>query len=225
MVLLTILKKKVWYYYPCNSYRSGIVIFSHPVHYVSPQMYDLFISSFFAFFGQPAVTNTVQEARGWTPALAWMTFNYGLILMVGGALVMLYNNVKDEHPHQIFALVWSLIMLFSTWQHVRYEYYLAVNVALLSAVCISFTFERGWPDIHRLTSSISSDTETRKTTREKRSPHKAKNRKNSRRKDLDPLNPIILPLHWLFSPLDSVFCLLIPLLHSVIQMQRATPYE
>ena len=62
---------------------------------------------------------------------------------------MLYKNVKDEHPHQIFALVWSLIMLFSTWQHVRYEYYLAVNVALLSAVCISFTFERGWPDIRR----------------------------------------------------------------------------
>ena len=62
-------------------------------------------------------------------------------LMVGGALVMLYNNVKDEHPHQIFALVWSLIMLVSTWQHIRYEYYLAVNVALLSAVCVSFTFE------------------------------------------------------------------------------------
>ena len=120
-----------------------------------------------------------------------MTFNYGLLLMVGGALVMLYKNVKDEHPHQIFALVWSLIMLVSTWQHVRYEYYLAVNVALLSAVCISFTFEQDgrifavWQ--HRNHQIL----KPRKSIREKRSPPEVKNRKNSRRKDLDPLNRII----------------------------------
>jgi dolichyl-phosphooligosaccharide-protein glycotransferase len=122
-------------------------------------MYNQFISSFFLFFGQPEWSTTIQEARGWTAALAWMTFNYGLILMLGGALVMLYNNLRDEHPHQMFALVWSLIMLVSTWQHVRYEYYLAVNVALLSAVCISFAFELGWPNIRRLATTISADTD------------------------------------------------------------------
>jgi len=152
-----LVKEKNWYYYPAVLIGSGIA-FSLILLIVSPQLYNLFISSFFAFFGQQAVTNTVQEARGWTAALAWMTFNYGLILMVGGALVMLYNNLKEEHPHQIFALVWSLVMLFSTWQHVRYEYYLAVNVALLSAVCVSFTFERGLSDIRRLATRISSDT-------------------------------------------------------------------
>jgi oligosaccharyl transferase (archaeosortase A-associated) len=151
-------KEKDWYYYPAVLIGSGIA-FSLILLIVSPQLYNLFINSFFSFFGQQAVTNTVQEARGWTSALAWTTFNYGIILMLGGALVMLYNNFKDEHPHQIFALVWSLVMLFSTWQHVRYEYYLAVNVALLSAVCVSFTFERGWTDIHRLATRISSDTD------------------------------------------------------------------
>jgi dolichyl-diphosphooligosaccharide--protein glycosyltransferase len=77
--------------------------------------------------------------------------------MVGGALVMVYRNLRDEHPHQIFALVWSLIMLISTWQHIRYEYYLAVNVALLSAVCVSFTFDQGLADIRRLATRIASD--------------------------------------------------------------------
>ncbi len=108
-----------------------------------------------------------------------MTFNYGLILMVGGALVMLYNNLKDEHPHQIFALVWSLIMLFSTWQHVRYEYYLAVNIALLSAVCVSFAFDQdgqisaGWQ--HRYHQIL----KTRNSTREKEeSPREQKTEKN-----------------------------------------------
>jgi dolichyl-diphosphooligosaccharide--protein glycosyltransferase len=149
-------KGKDWYYYPAVLIGSGIV-FSLILVIFSPDLYNLFINSLFDFFGQQATTNTVQEARGWALDLAWTTFNYGIILMVGGALVMLYNNLEDEHPHQIFALVWSLIMLISTWQHVRYEYYLAVNVALLSAVCISFTLQHGWTDIRRLATRMSSD--------------------------------------------------------------------
>jgi len=111
-----------------------------------------------------------------------MTFNYGLILMLGGALVMFYKNLRDEHPHQMFALVWSLIMLVSTWQHVRYEYYLAVNVALLSAVCISFTFERGWPDIRRLATSISTDTETPEANKGKEESPRGKKQKKLQKK-------------------------------------------
>jgi len=175
-------KEKEWYYYPFALVGSGIG-FTLILFIVSPDLYNLFINSFISFFGQQAMSNTIQEARGWSTALAWMTFNYGLILMAGGALVMLYNNLKDEHPHQIFALVWSLIMLFSTWQHVRYEYYLAVNVALLSAVCVSFTFERGWKDIHRLITRISSDTEEPELSkgRKEESPRSKKQKKIHRK--------------------------------------------
>jgi dolichyl-diphosphooligosaccharide--protein glycosyltransferase len=153
-------------------------------------MYDLFITALFAFFGQQAVTNTVQEARGWAPDLAWMTFNYGLILMAGGALVMIYKNLRDEHPHQIFALVWSLIMLFSTWQHIRYEYYLAVNVALLSAVCVSFTFDYGWADIRLLATGISSKTEDPEYSKgEKEEPQKSKKQKKTQKKGSETSQP------------------------------------
>ncbi len=176
-------KEKEWYYYPAILIGSGI-IFSLILFIASPQLYNLFISSLFSFFGQQAVTNTVQEARGWALDLAWMTFNYGLILMAGGALVMLYNNIREEHPHQIFALVWSLIMLVSTWQHIRYEYYLAVNVALLSAVCVSFTFEHGWADIRRLASRFSSDKdETEYNKGDKEEPQKRKKQKKVQKKD------------------------------------------
>ena len=170
-------KEKNWYYYPAVLIGSGIA-FSLILLIVSPQLYNLFINSLFSFFGQQAITNTVQEARGWAPDLAWTTFNYGLILMVGGALVMLYKNLKEEHPHQIFALVWSLVMLVSTWQHIRYEYYLAVNVALLSAVCVSFTFDRGWPEIRKLASRISSDTDVQEFNKGgKEEPQKGKKQK------------------------------------------------
>jgi dolichyl-diphosphooligosaccharide--protein glycosyltransferase len=87
---------------------------------------------------------TVQEARGWDLDLAWVTFNYGLILMFGGLAVLAYKNIREEHPHQVFTLIWSLIIIISTWQHIRYEYYLAVNVALLSAVVVSFVADISW---------------------------------------------------------------------------------
>jgi dolichyl-diphosphooligosaccharide--protein glycosyltransferase len=178
-------KEKEWYYYPAVLIGCSIA-FSLILFIFSPQLYNLFISSLFSFFGQQAVTNTVQEARGWALDLAWMTFNYGLILMAGGALVMLYNNIREEHPHQIFALVWSLIMLISTWQHIRYEYYLAVNVALLSAVCVGFTFERGWADIRRLSTRFSSDTgETEYNKGDKEEPQKRKKPKKIQKKGAD----------------------------------------
>jgi dolichyl-diphosphooligosaccharide--protein glycosyltransferase len=46
-------------------------------------------------------------------------------------------------------------MLVSTIQHVRYEYYLAVNIALLSAVCVSFTLSMGSPAISTVLGSHS----------------------------------------------------------------------
>ncbi|MDD4137269.1 MAG: oligosaccharyl transferase, archaeosortase A system-associated, partial [Methanoregula sp.] len=110
----------------------------------SQPLFNLFISSLFAFFGQQPITNTVQEAMGWSYEHAWQSFNYGLLLFAGGMLVILSKNLRDEHPHHIFALVWSLVMLVSTWQHIRYEYYLAINIALLSGICVSFVIDLVW---------------------------------------------------------------------------------
>jgi dolichyl-diphosphooligosaccharide--protein glycosyltransferase len=143
------LKTKERYYFP--AVIAGIaVIFALVLSIFSPQMYALLVNSLFAFFGQAPVTDTVQEARGWSTTLAWTTFNFGLVLMLGGIIVMAYNNFRDEHPEQVFVLVWSFIMLFSTWQHVRYEYYLAINVALLAAACMSAVYTLGWDDVRRI---------------------------------------------------------------------------
>jgi dolichyl-diphosphooligosaccharide--protein glycosyltransferase len=152
------LKNKEKYYYLVALAGCGLA-FAVFLYFAIPQLYTLLIYDLFSFFGQAPVTETVQEARGWDPALAWHTFNYGLLLMAGGILVMIYKNIRNEHPEQVFALVWSVVMFFSTWQHVRYEYYLAINVALLAAVCVTFLFSQGLPDILRLTSGIPARTE------------------------------------------------------------------
>jgi dolichyl-phosphooligosaccharide-protein glycotransferase len=149
------LKGKQRILYPATIVCCGI-LFAGILYIVSPQLYTLLIQSLFAFFGQVAATNTVQEARGWSTEQAWITFNYGLLLMLGGILVMIYKNTKDEHPEQVFALVWSVIMLASTIQHVRYEYYLAINITLLSGVCLSFTYEKAKEDTHRVLGAFGS---------------------------------------------------------------------
>ena len=157
-LLQVYLKEKEKYYYPAALAGCGLV-FAVFLYFAIPQLYTLLIYDLFSFFGQAPVTETVQEARGWEPELAWHTFNYGLLLMAGGILVMIYKNIHNEHPEQVFALVWSIVMFFSTWQHVRYEYYLAINVALLAAVCVTYLYSRGLPDIRHLLSGIPSQNE------------------------------------------------------------------
>ena len=165
-VLQCYLKGKERYYYPA-AIAGSILLFLLVLFIITPNMFTLLIVDSFAFFGQAPVTNTVQEARGWTLDLAWTSFNYGLLLMIGGFLVMIYNNIRNERPEQIFAIIWSVIILFSTWQHVRYEYYLAINIALLAALCVSFTLDRTWPVIQSLIkiNPIATDSENRCKTR------------------------------------------------------------
>ena len=131
------LRGKQRYYYPCVLAGTGFLLIVL-LFLISRPLYTLFVYDLYAFFGQQPVTNTVQEAMGWSAEYAWSSFNYGLLLLAGGILVVVYRNVREEHPHHIFALVWALVMLLATWQHIRYEYYLAICIALLSAVCVSF---------------------------------------------------------------------------------------
>ena len=165
-LLARYLKGKPKYYYPLS--LIGLAVICTAILSVAgPQFFNQLINAAVQFFGQAPVTNTVQEARGWSIAAAWTTFNYGLILMVGGILVILYSVYREDRPHEIFTLVWSAIIFYSTCQHIRYEYYLAVNVALLSALCVSFVYEWGREDIRRLLAGVTSraglDEKTNKT--------------------------------------------------------------
>jgi oligosaccharyl transferase (archaeosortase A-associated) len=112
-----------------------------------PAINYLFILMPTYFFGQHAGTNTISEAMPWSLVQAWGTFNFGILLMFGGVAIMLYKNFKEEHPQFMFGLVWALIVLVSTWQHVRYEYYLAVPLTLVSAICVSSIIDIGLPDL------------------------------------------------------------------------------
>jgi len=127
-----------------------------------PDVYRILIVSLFSFFRPAGGDPDRAGSRGWSLQLAWMTFQYGLILMVGGILAILYRNYREEHPDQVYVLVWSLIMLFATIQHVRYEYYLAVNIALLAAMALGTVWAWGGQDAHRFFTGLVSKKEAPK---------------------------------------------------------------
>jgi oligosaccharyl transferase (archaeosortase A-associated) len=112
-----------------------------------PGLYSVFLDGFTTFFGFNPFAATVQEARPWTLAEAWQTFNFGLFLMIGGVLVLLYKSWKEYRAEHIFVLVWSFFIIIAAFRQVRYEYYLAVNIAVLSGICVGYFLERAWPDI------------------------------------------------------------------------------
>ena len=114
------LRGRPWYYFPAALAGVGVVI-AMILFVALPDVYNILIGSFGAFFGQYDVTNTVQEARGWSMAAAWSTFQFGLVLMFAGFAVLAYRFWREHRADHLFVFVWSAIILLSTVQHVRYE--------------------------------------------------------------------------------------------------------
>ena len=147
--LSVFLKDRPKYYYPAA--LAAVAALAVTILYVAlPDVYNLLISNFFAFFGEQAITTTVQEARAWSFAAAWATFHWGLVLAAGGAAALLWWSREKANPVHIFVLIWTGIILASTAAHVRYEYYLAANIALLAAVFAGAVIDATWRDLARL---------------------------------------------------------------------------
>ena len=112
-----------------------------------PEFFSFFISGLGSFFGYSTTLTTIQEAKHWEFEGAWSAFNYGLILLALGFIVSAWKFMKESRQTYLFIIVWSLVTLYSTTIQVRYEYYLAANVALLGGVFAAWAVEYGIKDI------------------------------------------------------------------------------
>ncbi|MBN2733779.1 MAG: oligosaccharyl transferase, archaeosortase A system-associated [Methanomicrobiaceae archaeon] len=115
--------------------------------YFVPEFFSFFISGISSFFGYSTTLTTIQEAKHWDFAGAWQAFNYGIILLVFGFIVAVYRFIKESRQTYLFIIVWSFVILYSTTVQVRYEYYLAANIALLGSLFVAWAVEYGINDI------------------------------------------------------------------------------
>jgi len=136
------LKDRKKYYY-LASLAAIAILFSAILAILYPALFSEFTNGLAGFFGQAPIISTVEEDIPWTLARAWSTFNFGLILAAGGILLLIWQTYKKEEQGEVFILIWSIAMLVCTIQRIKYEYYFAVNVALLSAICLGCAWDYG----------------------------------------------------------------------------------
>jgi dolichyl-phosphooligosaccharide-protein glycotransferase len=90
-------------------------------------------------FGSSLFSVAVVETLPWTLNGAWDNFNVSLILMAGGLICLGYAVVTKRNHQSLFLLIWSVVMLLLTIRFQRFAYFFTVNVALLTAICITTT--------------------------------------------------------------------------------------
>jgi oligosaccharyl transferase (archaeosortase A-associated) len=116
-----------------------------------PDLFNLFRTNLVRFvgFGAGAATRTISEAQ---PLLARNTFfdavygQYGLTFFtaIAGALLMLGSAVFSEKrkPEHALVLVWAAFITSAAFTQVRFNYYLAVVVAVLNAYLLAWILDR-----------------------------------------------------------------------------------
>jgi len=90
------------------------------------------------FFGQESDVATIQEMQGYEVRFAILSYNYGIVLAAGGFIALLWKTWTSKDFRLVFLAIWSLVMAIATLQHRRFEYYFAVNFALLSGIAVSW---------------------------------------------------------------------------------------
>jgi dolichyl-diphosphooligosaccharide--protein glycosyltransferase len=119
---------------------AGLILGGVILSQVVPALRVLSSQAINLIFGYSAFSVGVQETLPWSFSGAFDTINVGIILVAGGFLVLGYNLIKKPERELIFIAVWSVVMLILTIQFQRFQYYFAVNIALLSALCITEPF-------------------------------------------------------------------------------------
>jgi oligosaccharyl transferase (archaeosortase A-associated) len=76
---------------------------------------------------------TINELKPWSLGQIWVSLNIGIILALVGLIFLIYRFIKKENPANLYISVWAVLILFLTSMQIRWEYYSAVVISLLSA--------------------------------------------------------------------------------------------
>lgn len=155
------IKGKEWYYFPILTIVSLILVVGI-IAVIIPEFYSTAIGSLIQVFASSPGQSTIAEMASWSFDGAFSSFNWGLLLAIAGLIYLIYRIWKHEDPASLFVVIWSVLMIFATIQHVRWEYYVAANIALLAAVFVAFVFSLAEKDILQLLKTKTNSAETPK---------------------------------------------------------------
>ena len=134
-----ILKRLKPVYYPLSLFGLGIIAVG--IFYtISPITVSTVLANFSIFNPSGASAATTVEMQPlfspqgeFTVGLAWAYFTTTLYLVPVAFIALLWAFVKKKEPNWLLFIIWTLVILMATIAQRRFAYYLAINMALLSA--------------------------------------------------------------------------------------------
>jgi len=177
--------EKPWYYYLGSLVIlsiAGILILAAGL----PDLFNSLIGNLSGFFSYSTTAATVQEMAAWSFDSAASSFNWAILLAIGGFACLVYAVWKRNEPGALFVIIWSLFMFIATCAHIRWEYYFAANVALLAAVFVGWAISFAEKDLILLIKKYTNKKNVEETADNKKKPakkSKAKTQPASERPD------------------------------------------
>jgi oligosaccharyl transferase (archaeosortase A-associated) len=107
---------------------------------INPLFLTSLSSSVGTLFSSGQEWATISELKPWSPGEIWASFNIGIILALLGLGLVIYHFFKERKPESLYISIWAFWILLLTTLQVRWEYYSAVIVSLLSAYTLGYTF-------------------------------------------------------------------------------------
>ena len=86
---------------------------------------------------QPTILNYSGQI---STQLFWNNLFWTMPLIIIGIGCLGYRIYKNQRPADVFLFIWTLVIIAATCAQLRFNYYLAINVACLSGLSVYFLF-------------------------------------------------------------------------------------
>jgi oligosaccharyl transferase (archaeosortase A-associated) len=107
---------------------------------VSRTTFSSVMSAIAAVFSTSKAMATIVELRPWSLAEMWTSFNIAIILSIIGLILVIYHFIKKGSAANLYIISWALLILPITVLQIRWEYYAAVIISILSAYALGYVF-------------------------------------------------------------------------------------
>lgn len=108
-----------------------------------PHILGVALNGLREIFGQKELALTIVETEVVGAAGLWELYSFGLILFFAGIVLLGYRVWKKTRPELLFMATWTGLILLASYQHLRYNYLLAVPFALVSGYFVMSVIEYG----------------------------------------------------------------------------------
>lgn len=117
---------------------------------ILPEMYSITLGNLSTMFSvRTGGAATVAEGTALTTQTAMAYFGLSYYFSFIGLAIMGYLSLRKQKPEYTLIVVWSVFILLITLAQVRFSYYYAINVAVLTSVFVAPILNFvGWKDFN-----------------------------------------------------------------------------